>query len=689
MKIKSIKLHNFMRYKGDNELLFSTDPEKNVTVVLGENAFGKTTLAQAFRWALYEGLNDTSYTKKKDVVLLNNEVAAEMKGPQVRDVWVEIVVENDTYEEKFVRKALFNRANGNPNDLSIKQVGKTQLTMQLKKNGIWGDVINNTGDNIDSKRYKEGCVQEAIDSMFPPSLSNYFFFDGERWNDLKSKTSDIKNSVDTILGVSGLIEMKNHLKDNRTSVSKQLRESLKGTSGEYERLKREIEGYDNFIEEFEKGIRDTEGAIETTERIVESTQKTLNDNRKVEEDQRELKKLESDIENNERFKAGYYSDIVKDLSNSAKYFAATLLPEFEKNLEKVDLDGKDIPGVTVDTLEYLLEVGECLCGTKLTKDSSAYKVIQNLKKQVPPEMLGGAAGKLKETLEAWNNETIDLIENISKKAEDFDFAQEQIDEKTRDKDRLEKTIDRKTNLGPVRLQNKQANDRLKTLRTQKTTYEFRLKQAKESKEKKEEQLDAVAKHDKQNEQIYRCLAYVEALYDKASKLASIRKNTTLKDLNQIIGENFQRMFNDREKYAKLGEDYKIHVYYNQVGNMTNYEEETLSNGETIAINFVFIVSILELAKKYKEIEKSNEEYGMEKAILGLPLVLDGPFSALSNENTTLVANRLPQFAEQVIIFMLDKDWEASGLEKYTLPEFCYRVNKEASSNSSSLEHNWE
>ena len=78
---------------------------------------------------------------------------------------------------------------------------------------------------------------------------------------------------------------------------------------------------------------------------------------------------------------------------------------------------------------------------------------------------------------------------------------------------------------------------------------------------------------------------------------------------------------------------------------------------------------------------------MEKAILGLPLVLDGPFSALSNENTGLVASRLPQFAEQVIIFMLDKDWEASGLEDYTLPEFCYRVNKESSSNSSSLEHN--
>ena len=687
MKIKSIKLHNFMRYKGTNELRFSTDNEKNVTVVLGDNTFGKTTLAQAFRWALYESLNDTSYTKKKDVVLLNNEVAAEIRGSQMKEVAVEIVVENDGEEVKFVRKASFNKRNGNPDDISVKQIGSTQLTMQIRKNGVWGDVINNTGSNVESKKYKAGCVQEAIDNMLPQSLSNYFFFDGERWNDLKSKTSDIKSSVDTILGVSGLIEMMNHLKDNRISVTKKLRDKLQGTSGEYERLQREISSLDDTIADYEKQIVEKEDAIETTERIIESTQETLNDNRKVEEDQKELRKLESDIDRYEKFKADYYADIVKALSNSAKFFAATLLPEFEELLEQIDLEGKDIPGVTVDTLDYLLDLGECLCGTKLTEDSEAYQIILKLRKQVPPEMLGGAAGKLKATLEAWANETRELKATVSEKANDFDVAQSTIDEKIRDKERLEKTIDRKTNLGPVRLQNKQAKDRLSSLKNQKTRYELRLEQAKENKAKKEAQLDAVAMHDKQNAQIYRCLAYVEAMYDKAAMLANQRKNTTIKDLNEIIGENFQRMFNDHEKYAKLGNDYKIHVYYHQVGNMRNYEEENLSNGETIAINFVFIVSILELARRYRELERENEEYGMENAIFGLPLVLDGPFSALSNENTTLVANRLPQFAEQVIIFMLDKDWEASGLEKYTLPEFCYRVSKEANSNSSSLELN--
>lgn len=686
MKIKSLKIHNFMRYKDDNELHFSTDNEKNVTVVLGDNTFGKTTLAQAFRWGLYENLNDTNYIKKRDVILLNNEAAAEMRDSQMKDVYVEIIVINDNEEIKFVRKISFNRRSGNPNDLSVKQIGDSKLTMQIKENGIWGNVISNAGNNVDPKKYKPGCVQEAIDNMFPQNLSNYFFFDGERWNDLKSKTNDIKNSVDTILGISGLTEMMNHLKDNRINVVKRLRDRIKGTSGEYERIKREIKELEDSIIEYKKEIESIQGAIDTTERTYESTLKTLNDNRKIEEDQKELSILEGDIGRYEEFKAGYYADIVKELSNSAKFFAAMLLPEFLDMLKNIELEGRDIPGVTVDTIDYLLEIGECLCGTKLTRDSKAYEAIMKLRKQVPPEMLGGAVGKLKVTLEAWVNETNELKSTIIDKAKAYDVAQDTIDDKTKRRDKLVKTIDRKTNLGPVRLQNKQAKERLVSLRNKKTEYKLKSEQFEDIKLKKLEQLDAIAIHDKQNEQIYRCLTYVEALYEKASSLANQRKNTIITDLNEIIGRNFQRMFNDHEKYARLGSDYKIHVYYHKVGDLVNYEEENLSNGETIAINFVFIVSILELAKQYRELEKNDEEYGMEDAILGLPLVLDGPFSALSNENTTLVANHLPQFAEQVIIFMLDKDWDSSGLEKYTLPEYCYRVNKDPVSNSSFLEH---
>lgn len=694
MKIKSIKLHNFMRYKGDNELFFSTDDERNVTVVLGNNTFGKTTLAQAFRWGLYETLNDTRYNKKKDIILLNNEVAAAMKSG-VEKVYVEIVVINQEEEIKFVRTATFTRKNTLSSDISVKQIGPVELSMQIKdKTGVWGDIIPNSGKEvkqevdgvIKKKKYIKDCVKDTIANIFPQSLSNYFFFDGERWNDLNSKTSDIKNSIYTILGVSGLVKMMEHLKDGRTNVEKKLRTKIMGVSGEYTRLRNEIQDLEKNIILYEEQIKETESAIETEKKIVESTQKILNDNRKIEDDQKEYRSLEADITKFERFKSDSYADIVKILSESSHFFTASLLDDFEKKLENIDLEGRDIPGVTVDTIDYLIEHGQCLCGTKLDVGSKAYENMMQLRKQVPPEMLGGAAGKLKAILENWRRATEDILINIEEKAESFDYAQDTIDEKVRDKDRLEKTMDRKTNLGPVRTQNKQAKIRLSSLYNKKIELENKLNNANHTKESKRRQFDLIAANDKKNAQIYRCLQYVEVLYKQAFLKVKTRKQTTLEDLNEIIGQNFQRMFNDREKYAKLEEDFKVHVYYKELNGIENCEEMHLSNGETIAINFVFIVSILELANKYRKDEVEDDEYGTENAILGLPLVLDGPFSALSGENTSLISNRLPKFAEQVIIFMLDKDWEPSGLDKYTLPEYCYRVCKEETSNSSTIEH---
>lgn len=695
MKIKSIKLHNFMRYKGDNELFFSTDNEKNVTVVLGDNTFGKTTLAQAFRWGLYETLNDTRYNKKKEVVLLNNEAAAELKSG-VEKVFVEIVVINQEEEIRFMRTATFNRKNVLSSDISVKQIGPTELTMQLKdENGIWGDVIPNSGKevkrevngNVIKEKYVNGCVQDKIDNIFPQSLSNYFFFDGERWNDLKSKTSDIKKSIYTILGVSGLIEMMNHLKDGSyNNVEKSFRAKVKGVSGEYTRLKNEIQNLEKNIVSYEEQLKDTEKAIGTEERIVESTQKTLNDNRKVEDDQKEYKRLEEDILREEKYKNSYYADMVKIMSESSHFFTASLLEDFESLLEKVDLEGRDIPGVTVDTIDYLIEHEECLCGTKLDIGSKAYDHMVRLRKQVPPEMLGGAAGKLKATLENWRDSTQDYIVNIENKADLFDMAQDTIDEKNNDKDKLEKRMDRKTNLAPVRAQNRQAKTKLSSLRNKKAELENKIGNAKDTKKSKEKQFDALAIHDKNNAQIYKSLDYVEELYKQASIMVKHKKQGILEDLNEIIELNFQRMFNDKEKYARLGDDYKVHVFYKELNGIEDYEELHLSNGETIAINFVFIVSILELASKYRKDESENDEYGIENAVLGLPLVLDGPFSALSGENTSLISNRLPKFAEQVIIFMLDKDWEPSGLDKFTLSKYCYRVHKDETSNSSTLEH---
>lgn len=51
MLLQSIELQIFRQFINE-KIDFSTDPERNVTLIIGENGTGKTTFAQAFFWCL-------------------------------------------------------------------------------------------------------------------------------------------------------------------------------------------------------------------------------------------------------------------------------------------------------------------------------------------------------------------------------------------------------------------------------------------------------------------------------------------------------------------------------------------------------------------------------------------------------------------------------------------------------------
>ena len=50
MIIKKLEMFNFRQYIGYQSVDFSTDPHKNVTVLIGVNTSGKTTIVRAFVW---------------------------------------------------------------------------------------------------------------------------------------------------------------------------------------------------------------------------------------------------------------------------------------------------------------------------------------------------------------------------------------------------------------------------------------------------------------------------------------------------------------------------------------------------------------------------------------------------------------------------------------------------------------
>lgn len=672
MKFRQMILTDFMRYKGENVITFSCDPEKNVTVIKGDNTFGKTTLAQAFRWGLYGELIDTRYGKSKEIVLLNMDVVADMDETSTQSVSVVIEIE-DVDIIQFKREAVYCRIYPS---LDIRKVDEILWMRQKEKDEMWGDWIKNDNKGVSV----EGPVSDRINTLLPNELSSYFLFDGENWSDVRKAKAEIKKSLNTLMGITPLTRMKEHLYNgNSSSVIKIFNNSIVGAGTEYEETKRKIKSNEESIEKWEKERNEARENADAFHKKVEAAQAILDSNTKVEGYQKEYRSLERSILVEEKSLEESYADFAKEFSRSAyKYFGAPLLERVIEVLKDVKLEGKDIPDITADTLDYLLENGICICGNKIgEKEKESFK---DLKKVIFPNVIGSYVGQYQNKLEEWKLETEDFYSSMTQKAERMEGTKAQKEEDEDRRNNLEVLIDGKINfaLERTKMNANRENERIQIENIAKR--ELWINQSSEALFQLRGKLAEETAHSIENRRTQRMIQYAQGLYDMVSDVLKKRQDPLFDELNAIIKDNFTSMFHEQEKFAQIGEDYQLHLYYKDVLDEQGEpkEEKILSEGEIIARNFVYIVSVLELAEKKKQ-------ESLDDDISNLPLVLDGPFSKLGDTNIALVARVLPKAAEQVIVFMLDKDWDASGLGAYTLPEYRYAVKKDINGKSSTIE----
>ncbi|MGO5077812.1 hypothetical protein ACTQ3J_08325 [Oscillospiraceae bacterium LCP25S3_E3] len=82
----------------------------------------------------------------------------------------------------------------------------------------------------------------------------------------------------------------------------------------------------------------------------------------------------------------------------------------------------------------------------------------------------------------------------------------------------------------------------------------------------------------------------------------------------------------------------------------------------------FIAGLVALAKE-KLIANAGEE-GFNLSSEPYPLVMDAPFSNADETHTANISKVLPEIAEQVIMFVMQKDW------RYAEPVMATRVGKQ-------------
>lgn len=635
MIFKSITLNNFRQYRGENVINFSIDSERNVTVVLGVNTSGKTTLVQSFLWCLY----GVSSFKTKEI--LNSELANSLAPNTETNASVKIVLVHDGKEYTIERSQTFTKGSFD----SLRSF-PPKLTINYK------DDIGNTQWVPDSEKAKT----EVINSILSKDLSDYFFFDGERIEEI----SDKKNVVDAVRGLMGIdilgaaIDHLDPKTSRANSVIGKLRKELDvGSDNRGAELKRRQEALTKKLQGDEFRLTTVKSEIKTFEAERVRYQKLLLDTKEVASKQKERLQIEANIKNLESNINTFRSRLLDDFNRD--YFAFFATPLIKRGLDVLASakdDPQGIPKMHSDSIDYILERKRCICGCDLSKNQGAIDNILYERKLLPPQHIGTDINTLKTSGLQYCRQAEGMDDRIIQDYKEIVRLTRSLDDARDDLKLLSEEIKK---LGEVNIrkieEDYQANERLLSDKLRLSgSIERDISDTKRQIDDCIRELNGLAVKNDKNDLIRLMIKYAEEVYNWFKETYDQLEQEVREQLTDSINRIFKEMYHGSRK-IEVDSNYRIKL-------KTDIGEKQITTDESKGLeavkNFSFISGLVDLARNKA---RQNENDDVSISTEPYPIVMDAPFSNVDEIHIGNISTILPNTAEQVILIVMKKDWE--------------------------------
>ena len=343
MLISHLKVNNFRCFHGTQEMSFSTDPKKNVTLIHGENGSGKSTILNAILWCFY---GTTSQSFKDPKVLINKAAETENK----RDYSVEVAFEE-----------------GDKAYLVQRQI------IDLREEKFRILVI---GEDGNSNIVKQPLF--FLNSIIPKEMAEYFFFSGESQvkalgtQSLRAAVRDVLGFKVAERGIESINKVRTSLRKaySQANVKSEFAERQKRLSyleviceNETNKLQKLVEE-EKFLSERKRGIE--KELEESDHQIVRQKQKLR------EQKEKEIEQNKTRLRRSKSQRAGLITNYaISSFSNKAASKGISFIDESQ-------LKGRIPAPYNTQLVKDILEQTKCICGAKIAPGSTGYSEIQKL-----------------------------------------------------------------------------------------------------------------------------------------------------------------------------------------------------------------------------------------------------------------------------------------------------------------------
>lgn len=656
MLIKQITLSNFRQYRETQVIEFSCDTKKNVTVILGDNTSGKTTLIQAFNWCLY---GETSF-KTKD--LINSELLREMVVMSWREVSVEVelIHEDKLYVIRRTQKVTKNFSDRPPT------CSAPILKVEYKE------------PNGEMQEVSSFQSQSTINKVLPEALSGYFFFDGEHISDINNKGNVVK-AVRGLMGLETINEAVDHFKPESTvSVISKLKKELDvGQESKDVRLKSDLIDAKNQLQEVQARLEKVKEEI----RYFEGRSKELSDkilaNADTKHRQEEKNRTEADVAYLEKNQAAVEQEIVRDFTKNAyKFFALQLYDKVDRVIANAKQEGEGIPKMHSDSIEFILRRGKCICGADLTMNQGAVNHIRYEQSLLPPQHIGTTIGEFKKDCRRYRSDVEGYAARIESDYRKIRENANKLDDKKTHLTELSRSLQGNIDVGKFEREKVENDSQLKQKRDLEIRLSMRIGEIGNQIDSLEKRISALQLATEKNRRINTYIVYAQRIYEWFKKSYNEKEKEVKNDLSMSIKTLFQQMYHGK-RVVEVDDNYRITLKVDSGDGV--YVNDTSPGLDTVK-NFAFIAGIVDLARK-KAQQKGNGFDVIEYSSEPYPIVMDAPFSNADGKHIANISKVLPQVAEQVILVVMNKDWEYAQPNMSDKIGMVYQIEKRSEVNS--------
>lgn len=633
MLLKSLLIKDFRQFKGEQRISFATDSNQNVTMIMGDNGTGKTTLAQVFTWCLY---GETTF---EDKILLCKSTSALMLPNSDETVRAELTLEHNGTEYTVISEQKYRKDSSG----LIRPVGQRGFSIAFKKSDGTRDYVKPLDTEI---RMKE---------ILPRELAKYFFFDGERIGNMskeikRGRSQEFAGAVRSLLGLSAYTSALAHLKNKgKTNVLAAYEDSYDARSdSKLADYSRKIAELTEKVDKIDSRLADVEDekiiAQDKCDDLAERIAKNKNSEMLAAQKSELIRKRTALINS----RGTRISNILRTFNNSASsYFAKKMMKDALQSLSEAEKLDKGVPYINDKTIQFLLDQKKCICGAEVLVGNDAFVALTQLLEYIPPKSIGNMIGEFVAKCDDRNRNAKDFYDDF---CENYRFILEFDDTKTEyddDIQKIEQRLEGLESVGGLQSELSRYERTIKLLDDEKDSLNQKKGGAITSHKQLEAERKELANKDSANRKIEIYKAYAQYMFDTLSEQYNAEETKMREELQETVNELFRNIYNGG---FSLSLDEKYNIQINVIDQPNGFSEEIeTSTAQSISVIFAFIAGVIKMARQSKKAENAmlvSEPY---------PLVMDAPLSAFDKTRIKTVCEVLPAVAEQVIIFIKDTD----------------------------------